>query len=203
MIAYELIKKKPDSAPVRHIREIVRAVKDGIVNGFNVDPMAGYPGHDAARLANQQALAEGEKPPWLPAGAIHRQDGVPPVSAVGMGKLGYATWLNEFVYPKFKKGTLVTLRQTPFIPSRYPVWWSEVTEIQEVHYMADIDRHTRDPKAVGLRHTDSNFNGPVWYPPAALRPLNPEEINLIDYVRNPAETVGGDGTEKADPASSS
>lgn len=204
MIAYELLRKRPPSA-IQHIREVIgRAV------GFNADPLHDTPAEqEAAKMARelrQKQLAEGNKPDedipmavaltalrrpgcWQPLGArpaVQPQPGHSGITAIGMGKIPYVKWLNEMVYPRFPVGTLVTTRSIPFVPSAIPrVWWT-VLEIQEIHYAVEIDRATRDPKAVGLS-TGGAFKGPVWYPPALLRPLFKEEIEAIDSLRDQAQ----------------
>lgn len=148
---------------------------------------------------NQQRMADGEKPlPWMPAGTPKPVEiGTPPLlphsfdTSIGMGKHGYAKWLNEEVYPNFKQGTLCTLRETAYTVNTAPQLWFEVLEIQEIHYMANMDRETRQPKAIGLR--TGKYSVPVWYPPAKLRPLWPTEIAALDKLRNqtrPEETGG-------------
>jgi hypothetical protein len=191
MIAYELVRKKPESFAGR-VREAL---------GFSVDPTK--PVLDAERLARQVALADGEpiphtappephgsrykpqnttSPLWMPAAAKKSTDVCFSDTALGMGKEGYARWLNQFVYSKFPKGTLVTLHSEAFVLNQPPRIWFEVIEIQQIHYMAEIDKKSRSPKAVGLKTGKHDI--PMWYAPGHLRVLQPEEVAAVDRLRN-------------------
>ena len=177
MISYEITRRKPTL-----LQRAASAV------GFNVNPITGI---DEQRIANQVRMAEGVKPEaypprytktdetplWTPQQTVAHE-----TSAMAMGKHGYAQWLNNFVYNTFPKGSLVTLKSEPFVPTSAPRIWFEVIEIQEIHYMATLDRETRDPKAIGLKTGKHNI--PTWYPPAKLRVLQPEEVKCIDLLRN-------------------
>src|ERR1043166_6362842 len=79
------------------------------------------------------------------------QPNPPLLVPVAMGKLQYAKWLNDNVYRDFAKGTLVTFKTLPLVLDTVPPVYFVVSDIQEMHYWATVDRHTREPKAVGLR----------------------------------------------------
>lgn len=127
----------------------------------------------------------------------------PGIHPIGLGKLEYARWLGVYVYPKFHRGTLVTLSNMPFVPNAIPKVWWKVTEIQELHYVVQIDKEVRQPKAVGIQLETSHQSYPIYYPPSLLRVLQPEEIKAIDSLRNKArngrdaEATGFDGTESS------
>lgn len=176
MISYEIQRHKPTL-----FQRAASAV------GFNVNPITGVI-LDQQHIDNQVRMAEGVKPEprytkpdgaplWTPKQAVMHE-----TSAMALGKHGYAKWLNDFVYNTFPKGTLVTMKSEPFVPTSAPRIWFEVIEIQQIHYMAMIDRETRDPKAIGVKTGDHNI--PMWYPPAKLRVLQPEEVQCIDILRN-------------------
>lgn len=120
---------------------------------------------------------------------------------VGMGKIEYARWLGVHVYPKFPKGTKVTLSTFPFVIGAAPKMWFDVIEIQELHYCVQYDRHARQPKCVGICNTEFGSSFPVYYPPALLRVCQPEEVAAIDRLRNSPrserkpEDAGLDGSE--------
>lgn len=210
MISYEITREKKQATPtpIRHIREVVAAAR-GI---FTVDEQGVV--HTAAtplnaeRLENQRRLAEGlqplpralqqqphREPVWVPMAQLAKQEREKSISeeagsALTMGKHGYNSWMNGFVYNRFNKGTYVTLRSEPIVITRAPrVWW-RVVELQEIHYMAMIDRESREPKAVGVNKPGGDWTGPTWYPPCKLRVLQPEELKHIlgeltgDLIRN-------------------
>lgn len=130
----------------------------------------------------------------------------PRVHPMGMGKIQYAKWLSDFVYPRFPLRSLVTLANQPFVPGVPPRVWFKVIDIQELHYSAQYDRESGQPKCVGvsldsIAHPTTTI--PVYYPPTMLRALQPEEVEAIDRLRNKessgrdAQTSGLDGTEES------
>lgn len=204
MISYEITRKNKPTPVYRTVREIVSERRTIPQATINVDALSEAL-EERRRLKRQQQLADGEKPdtdghevPWLPvpAARIGRE------SALAMSKIGYTKWLDEMVIPRFGKGTFVTLRSNPFVPGRVPDHCYLVIELQEIHYMALLDRETRDPCCVGLLAMNSIVGGdriPMWYPPAKLRPLQPEEMEIInDLLRNQThQNSDGSGTNSS------
>ena len=139
---------------------------------------------------------------WLPIGAPINLRNIPMGrTAIGMGKYQYAQWLNEYVYTKFRKGTLATIARVPIKENEAPAVWFVVNEIQEVHYLVDIDQATKEPKAVGVRNPMYGNSISVFYPPSLLRVLEEQEVAAIDKLRNQTRegrnleaTVSDDGT---------
>lgn len=129
----------------------------------------------------------------------------PRMHPVGMGKVAYTKWLDEHVVSKFPKGALVTLCSMPFVPDHPPSVWFKVSFHQEVHYMADYDKNVGQPKCVGLElQTKPNGSSfPIYYAPALLRALQPEEYQAIDRLRDQKSerrddpSAGLDGTEQS------
>lgn len=132
---------------------------------------------EAQRLIQQERERAEQEPQWGP-------------TAIGMGKHGYAKYLNMFVYPRFFKGQWVTFASEPFVPTKLPRVYFQIGEIQEIHYMATMDKRTRSPKCLGLL-LDSRSNIPTWYPVASVRNLQPEELKAVDdLLRNQASSRG-------------
>jgi hypothetical protein len=202
MITFEIKRDRP----LRTVGDVVRDARNRAANalGFNVDPLA------ATREANQHALAEGTRPEplvprftrpnemgWVPQAQRERMGLVQSPqqgphweqTAIVMGKQGYNNWLNHHVYSRFPKGTVVTLRIYPFVLGNLPPQIWEVIEIQEMYFMANMDREIREPKAVGLWALGTN-RIPTYYPPGKLRPLTHEEYLHFDRLRNQAPNRG-------------
>lgn len=209
MITFEIKRDRP----LRTVGDVVREARNraSTALGFNVDPLT------AAREATQHALAEGHKPEplvprftrpttpgWIPEAQRNRvaernrmaaADGPRLVgpsweeTAIVMGKQGYNNWLNNRVYPLFPKGTIVTLRVYPFVLGNLPPQIWEVIEIQEMYFMANMDRELREPKAIGLWALGTS-RIPTYYPPGKLRPLTHEEYLHFDRIRNQAPNRG-------------
>lgn len=184
MISFELRKKQP---PIR-----IQDIREAIRKRANPPPTMAASLNAAAEAEeeevrrylhtqeNQQRIAEGQPPvPWLPGGSG--------VTAVGMGKHGYAQWLNNMVYNRFHKGQMVTLRNEPLVLGMPPKAWFVIHDIQEIHYMADMDRDLREPKALHVK--SGKYDISMWYAPGKLRVLHHEEIEAIDRIRNKAPNV--------------
>lgn len=106
------------------------------------------------------------------------------IHPIGMGKIEYAKWLTAMVYPKFPRGSLVTLASQPFVVGKVPEIWFEVVDYQELHYCAQYDKETRQPKCLAIKHPGFKNAMAVYYPPAALRVLQSEEVQAIDRLRD-------------------
>jgi hypothetical protein len=190
MISYERLRKRPEQ------RSLVDRVRQA-VNNTLLDPVQEARAREQLREQRQMALAEGQKPTdllWAPQPKWHEE------SALGMGKVEYIKWLTSFVYTKFPKGSLVTLRSEPFIPTRPPRIWFVVHDINELHYSVMVDRETREPKCLMLKPGNPHMmigqgDISIYYPPAKLRVLQPEEVQIIDRLRNQAE--GTEGSQQA------
>lgn len=121
---------------------------------------------------------------------------------IGMGKQQYAEWLNQFVYPTFKKNMLVTFKTIPIVLNEVPKVFFLVLDIQQMHYWVHMDKETREPKVLGIALPGHTI--PCYYPPSVMRPLVPSEIEAIDKLRNQTsqgrvlEADGGDGATVID-----
>jgi hypothetical protein len=121
---------------------------------------------------------------------------------IGMGKQQYAEWLNQFVYPSFKKNMLVTFKTIPIVLNEVPKVFFLVLDIQQMHYWVQMDKETREPKVVGIALPGNTV--PCYYPPSVMRPLVPSEVEAIDKLRNQTsqgrvlEADGGDGATVID-----
>lgn len=113
-------------------------------------------------------------------------------------KLQYAKFLNENVYGKFDKGTLVTLNNIPIVLNQAPRKWFEVYVIQEIHYMGELDKSTNEPRCVGIRLGGSDTTIPVYYTPRTLRPLVKSEIEAIAKLRNQEGSVSSTANSGGD-----
>lgn len=187
MITYEITRKKPPSPGLFERIGIRRAQQQ----------QHSPPNLSAPINLHNRPVTD----PYDPAKHSKLQDGTvvevaTPVPAwQAMGKHQYADWLNKVVYPAFPKKTLVTLRSEPYIPGNAPRVYFVVAEIQEIHYMANMDRQVNQPKCLGIK--SDKFDIPMWYPPALLRALQPEEVEAVDRIRNqkkPSENSESAGT---------
>lgn len=145
---------------------------------------------EAIREENQQRMADGEKPvPWVPIGAAQHSQGRYGISALAMGKHGYAMWLNVKVYGKFHKGQMVTTIDQPFVVGTVPKGgWFTIMDIQEIHYMADMDTEKREPKALFVE--SGKYKISCWMCPSRLRVLQPEETKAVyDLLLNKAKSI--------------
>lgn len=182
MISYHITRRNPSSDKKKNTGQLFRDFEDQ-----RREPTIGAPInlHNVALLEN------------------HRDK--PGIHPIGMGKIPYVLWLNEHVYPKFPKGTKVTLATLPFVLGTPPPIYFEVIDIQELHYSAQYDRETRQPKCIAIRQLGGRLTSsiPIYYPPAALRVLQPEEVEAVDRLRNQeserrdSQNSGLDGTESS------
>jgi hypothetical protein len=191
MISYEIEnpnKPKPAFGVfTRHLQPVHRRTQ--------IDPVGAA--INKQRMQEQLSLAEGEKPPhrtpvWVPEAQQNKEAysaGMTGDTALSMGKLGYARWLAAFVENQFPKGTMVTFRNESFVIGTVPRIWFKVVEIQQIHYMANMDKEVREPKAIGIAVQGVDI--PTWTAPAKLRVLQPEEIKAIDLLRNQTENNDG------------
>lgn len=192
MIVYEIYKKLPAPVPS---------------SGGNMFQAWGR------RKAEEDALKEKQKDtvidlkPNLPVPVNQRH-----FAWHAMSKLAYAQWLNEYVYRRgFKQGCYCTIRSHVFVPGSLPPIWFKLTCIEEVHYMAQVDREINEPRALGLLVSKSGKMDPkgplglVFYPPSLVRICTYEEENLInDYLRSQTAVASPEAANepsKADAAS--
>jgi hypothetical protein len=101
------------------------------------------------------------------------QNGVP-----YLAKQAYNRWLENSVYPKFKKGTLATMRGLAYVPDVVPNPIMIVSDIQEISYMAPLDESWKEPRCVVVQNYKHQLAF-ITYPPSLLRPLQPEELKLV------------------------
>lgn len=163
MITHEINRPKP-LLPISRIQH-VREVVANVLAGRNP----------------QQALQQ-QNPQFL--------ERVQGAGCTYMGKTGYAMWIEDEVKARFKKDMYVTLRRTAYIPDKIPGPLFRVADIQEVNWMAPINNTWNEPEALYIQHVNNRFC--KWWCPAAVRPLNEEEMKLVD-ARNKESTLEHSG----------
>lgn len=171
MISYEIQKKRPPSP-----MGLIDRIKSNLLAKNDENTGVTPPVLGPSKSLNGQPIVDPE-PVWH-----------------AMGKHQYASYLNTHVYPMFPVGTLVTIKPVGITLGAPPSVWFKVMLIQEIHYMAQMDRERKEPKCVGLAvQGDKPGTIPVWYPVSALRLLVQSEIEAIDRLRNQAKsTVSSD-----------
>lgn len=141
-------------------------------------------------LIGEQNLVEGitqRRLPWSPA------------ASANMTKLGYAEFLSKVVMPLFPVGVKVTARVTAIRPDEMPTWWGIVEDVQEIHFMAQMDTTHKQPRCILVK--SAKHSGHNWVCPDMLRRLSGKEEELCDdFLRNrekhqPTE----EGTHGTDP----
>lgn len=206
MIVFDIVRRKPRPTVVEHLPVVRKTIFQQIAE-CKQPPL---PPAKTNREVLERVMAEvpdydPAKQSLLPNGVvITTPPEVPGCHPIGMGKIEYARWLSVYVYPKFHKGSLVTLASLPFVPGEPPKVVFRVTSIQELHYSAQFDKQTRQPKCVGISNAMLQTDTfPIYYPPSLLRALQPEEVQAIDRLRNQtsdgreSEATGLDGSESS------
>ena len=90
-------------------------------------------------------------------------------------KLTYSRWIED-VKLKFKKGDIVTLREIASVPGVVPFLY-KIVEIQEIHYLAQLDSRKQIPRAIGcvIPGAVISMDTVFWKTPDELRFVSPME----------------------------
>lgn len=111
----------------------------------------------------------------------------------GWGKVEYARWVEE-VKKTYKHGSLVTLKGAEIREGKLPYVIFTVEFVQEIHWDVQWDEVAQQPRCLGLKAANGRFSVPIYYPPANVRLLTPEELELV-RTGNQKETSEGKGTD--------
>jgi hypothetical protein len=98
-------------------------------------------------------------------------------------KVKYSRWI-ESVKRDFKAGDMVTYKRIPHVLNQCPVFYY-ITHVQEIHYMAEVDKSVNVPKAITMTAPRSGLY--ISVTPDELRPLFENEKAHAD-LRNPSES---------------
>lgn len=175
MISYEIRKKRPEpehppNVPATRYRNVGDVVRESRMNREQAQA-AWIP----AAQREQQQQEQTEYP-------ITRRSSGTPITAISMGKIGYSRWLDEMVHPYFHKGQWVTLKSHAYTIGEIPPFVLQVLDINELYYDVEMDFTSREPRAVFVKSLSGLLS--TYYPPCKLRPLNTEEVKLLDKLRN-------------------
>jgi hypothetical protein len=103
-----------------------------------------------------------------------------------LDKVPYTKWLEGSVRPVFPRGRLATFKVIAIKPEMAPSPLFVIDDLQEVCWMAAIDDQWGEPRCVAVRPRNLASSAQIWYPPALLRPLSLEEVNIV-HLRDTQE----------------
>lgn len=187
MIAYEILKKKPQvSYPVQQPYHARMGLFERLAANRQRSKIDNLPAPvfdlNVINIADRRMPFTDELVTELRSKGEFKANPPNERSPIAMGKIQYAQWLNAIVYPTFKKHALVTFKTIPIVLNSVPRVFFVTLDIQEMHYWVQMDKETLEPKAVGIALPGHTI--PCYYPPSVLRPLVQSEVEAIDKLRN-------------------
>lgn len=120
-----------------------------------------------------------------------------PGSVDTMDKVAYAKYIENIVKKRFHTGQPVTIASATFTPGKMPPTVFIIDHIQEVHTFVRYEIDTKEPRCLGIKPKLSDVV--IMYPPSKLRPLNTEELKLVN-APNPETGATSTETDKAGAA---
>jgi hypothetical protein len=92
-----------------------------------------------------------------------------------MPKIEFAKWI-ESVKRQWKQGDWVTIQSAPILEGLAPKVCFRINGIQEIHWMAPLDKSCNEPRALNIV---GRAGVTLNYPPCKLRHMTEDEVRIV------------------------